>query len=450
MQKRSYASHRVGFLLAGTLALASVAVAQKALSDAQIEANVLRALAGAPQLATQSIKTTTVYGTVTLSGSVTDEASRSLAETLASKSPGVQKVVDELTLGANLSNDSNTSANTSVSDGAPMPPQSAQQDDSQNQGSNPQLQSDGTVAPPDTAQQDTAERGPQPEQPQQQPYAQPTERQAPQQYPSGQAPQYPNDGSDQSGPGAPPTYRRPYRPAPQPNYGQQPPQGYGQLVPPPYGAQEAGKPVTIPAGALVRMRINEGLSSKRVQPGAIFDGTVLNDVVADGEVAIPRGATVQGTIVESKDSGAVGGRGQLALQLTSVTLSGKIYPIASDLWTHDGRDNSGRTVSNAIGLGAFGAIIGAVAGGGPGAAIGAVAGGAAGVGVSAAQGRGQVVIPAEAILSFHLTQPAGVVTVSQAEMERLGYGVQQSRMVRRQPPPPPGYYGRPAYYPYSY
>ncbi len=67
--------------------------------DAQIEANVLKALAGAPQLADQSISTTTVYGTVTISGTVRDEASRDMAEQLVSNAPGVKKVVDELTIG---------------------------------------------------------------------------------------------------------------------------------------------------------------------------------------------------------------------------------------------------------------------------------------------------------------------------------------------------------------
>jgi hypothetical protein len=394
-------------VLAGLLTVSASALAQNsALPDAQVEANVLRALAGAPQLATQSIKTTTVYGTVTLSGNVTDEASRTLAETLASKASGVQKVVDELTLG--------DSATTPAADQASQAPA--------DQGSAPQLQSDGTMAPAPNQSQPGAAPQDQPQDPQQGQMAPPPPPQSP---------------------GAPPVYRQPY-------YRNAPPAGYAQQQAPPPGAQEAGKPVTIPVGALVRMRINEGLNAKRVQAGAIVDGTVLNDVVADGEVAIPRGASVQATLVESKNSGAVGGRGELALQLTNVTLGGKTFPIVSDTWTHEGQSKTGQTVGHAVGLGAFGALIGAVAGGGPGAAIGAVAGGAAGVGLSAASGRGQTVIPAEAILTFHLTQPAPVTTVSQAEMDRLAYGVQQSQLQRRPPPPPPGYYGRPVYYPYPY
>lgn len=441
MQKRSYFLNGAGIVLSGLLGLSSVGMAQgKTLSDAQIEANVLRALAGAPELATQSIKTTTVYGVVTLSGSVTDESSRSLAETLASKAQGVQKVVDELTLGG-VADASNQSA----------PPPDANQNNGQNdnsQGSNPTLQSDGTMAPPPGAPD-----GQNPDQSQNQAQAQP---QAPEPgYVSPPAPpaegqnsqqqQYPDNGNNnaQGEPGASPVYRRPYRQPPPAGYGQQ---GYGQ--PAPYGAQEAGKAVTIPVGSLVRMRLNEALNSKRLQVGATFDGVVLNDVVADNEIAIPRGAAVQGAIVELRAPGKISGSGELALQLTSVTLGGKTFPIVSDQWTQEGQSNSGRTVGHAIGLGGLGAVLGAVAGGGPGAAIGAVAGAAAGVGVSAAQGQGRIIVPAEAILTFHTTQPIGVTTVSQAEMERLGYGVSQYRMVRRTPPPPPGYYGRPVYYPY--
>src|SRR6266849_4918703 len=96
-----------------------------AMPDAQIEANVLKALAGAPELADQSITSTTVYGTVTLNGTVRDEPLRDLAEHLVANTAGVQKVVDQLTIGV------------------PAP-----SGDNSQVGTNPNLQSDGTMAPP--------------------------------------------------------------------------------------------------------------------------------------------------------------------------------------------------------------------------------------------------------------------------------------------------------------
>src|SRR6202011_1826027 len=113
-------------LMAGLLGN-GVAFAQTkpaAMPDAQIEANVLKALAGAPELADQSITSTTVYGTVTLNGMVRDEPSRDLAEHLVANTTGVQKVVDQLTIG--------TPAAASDTDQA---------------GTNLNLQSDGTIAP---------------------------------------------------------------------------------------------------------------------------------------------------------------------------------------------------------------------------------------------------------------------------------------------------------------
>lgn len=207
----------------------------------------------------------------------------------------------------------------------------------------------------------------------------------------------------------------------------------------------------VPSGAMLRMRMNQGLDSNSAQSGTSFEGVVLNDVVADGAVAIPRGARVQGTVVDAQSSGALKGRGELELELTEVTLAGRTYAIVSDQWSRTGADKTGQTVSSALGFGAIGAIIGGIAGGGAGAAIGAGVGGAAGLGASAASGRGRAFVPLEAILTFHLTQPVSLTTVSQAEMDRLAAGVSLGarRLQRRPPPPSPNYYG-PGYYPGPY
>ena len=64
---------------------------------------------------------------------------------------------------------------------------------------------------------------------------------------------------------------------------------------------------------MLRVRINRGLYSKHTQAGTPFDATVLSDVAGDGAIAIPRGASVQGVVVESKSAGALKGQGHLAL-----------------------------------------------------------------------------------------------------------------------------------------
>lgn len=455
-----------GAAFAGVMGWSAFSVAQtpasaaKTMPDAQVEANVLKALAAAPDLASQPVSTTTVYGVVTITGSVQTEVQRTEAENIAARASGVQKVVDELTLAGEAS-------------AAPA--------------GGGVLQSDGTMAPSDgspasnnTAPNQAAGPG-QPGAPNYGPgpgtgapeYSQQQPQQGQQQYPGGYGPP-PNYGADQNGAapnGAAPAQDYPQQPQ---GYPQQPqgypqqPQGYpqqqggygpprqpyaaqpGYNTAPAYAGQQAGEMVTVPSGALVRIRINQTLDSAKAKAGEKFDGIVINDVVGGGAVAIPRGAMIQGVVVDAKKSGALKGRGELSLQLTQVMLGGKTYPIVSDVWAHNGADKTVQTVNSTAVGGGVGALIGAAAGGGAGAAIGAGVGGLLGLGSSAASHTGQVFVPSEGLLTFHLAQPASIATVSQAEMDRMAQGVPGGGPPQMQRRYPPGYYG-PAYYrPYPY
>jgi hypothetical protein len=431
-----------GVLSAGLL-LGSFGFAQTKMPDAQIEANVLKALAGAPELADQSITSTTVYGVVTLNGTVRDEPSRDLAEHLVANTAGVQKVVDQLVI----------SAPAAVSAGT------------QEGASNPNLQSDGTLASPQGQNQSApppppapAGQYPQPypqagQYPPQQPGPYPPAGQYPQPYP--QAGQYPPQQPGQYPPQQPGQYPPAYpqggqypQPYP-PQQGQYPPQ-YGQPYPPqyapPYVPQKGGDAVVVPTGSVLRVRINQGMSSKNAVTGATFDGVVLSNVLVGNQIAIPRGATFQGVVADAHSAGQLAGKGELKLQLTNVTFGGRSYPVTTDFWWHQGPDKTGNTVGNTVGLAGLGAVIGGIAGGGVGAAVGAGMGGVAGLGVSSASHVGEASLPSEAIVTFHLIQPADVTTVSQAELNRLGAGIPQlpqQQMIRRYPPPayPYPYYG---------
>lgn len=374
----------------GLVATASIAQ-EKTLPDAQIESNVLKALAGVPELADQTIGTTTVYGKVTLTGTVRDESSRDKAEQVVANTVGVKKVVDEMTVGVP------PAAETGVS----QPPEDVSENTAE-ANSNPSVEGASVPqsAPPPPSSPAPVER--------------------PQTTQNSPTPSYPSQRN-----------RQPYR------------------------VQQAGQPVVVPAGTLVSVRINQAMDSRNTQPGMTFDGVVMGDVLAGGSVAIPRGAAVQGHVVDTHPGGDLRGRGGLALELTEVYLEGHPYPLATEPWTHQGYDKTGQTVGSAIGLGAIGATIGAIAGGGPGAALGAGIGGAAGITMSAASRQGEATVPSEAIVSFRLSQQAALTTVSQAELDRLGAGLppppgppQQMRR-RYYPPPPPPYYG-PGYYPYPY
>jgi len=422
-----------GMLLAGGV---GTGLAQATLPDAQVEANVLRQLASAPELSTQNVQSTTVYGTVTLSGVVQNEELRTKAENLAARAQGVKKVVDQLTLG------DPGAANAANEGGAAMPQQQDPNADPAAANTDPALvnqaqpgpgmvlQSDGTYAPANGGDQGQ-QQAPPPDQQANNDQAPPPQQQGYQQ------------GYGQPGP---PPQRMPLDPN-APGYGQ----NYAQVPQRgPYAGQRAGLQVTVPAGAPLQIRINRGLDSNEVTPGTPFDGTVMYDVVANGAVAIPRGTTVSGTVVDAKKAGTLKGRGELTLNLTSLTLGGQTYPLQSAAWDAHGRDKTTSTVNHAVAGGIFGALVGAAVGGGKGAAIGAGVGAGAGVADSAASPNGRVILPPESMISFSIAQPLTVTTVSQQEMARLSYAAG--------PPPGPrpgyrryyspyyGYYYGPVYY----
>jgi len=403
-----------GVLVVGS---GNVGYAQQPIPDAQVEANVLKAMASAPELASQTIQTNTVYGVVTLTGTVADESLRTKAETLAANAVGVKKVVDQLQLGAQAA-DANQPGPGKVllSDGTYGP--ATDDGGAQVPAGSPQP---GTAPATGAVMNDPDHDQAQLSQPAN---SQPQEGASAAAYP--QYPQYPQNGQQ------PPRY-------PQGRYAQN-----GGAAP--WGGQAAGQAVTIPESTMVRIRVNRFLASDQLKPGDAFDGVVANDVVAGGFVAIPRGAAVQGKVVDAKSSGAISGRGELSLELTSVTLGGKVYPISTHVLTQVGPDKTTETVNRAAGLGVMGALIGAVAGRGAGAAIGAGAGVAAGVGASAANPHRQAIIPAEGMVAFNLAAPAKVETVSEQEMQRLAYGVPAGQRQPLYARPVPAYY--PAYPPY--
>jgi len=388
-------------------------------SDGQIEMDVVHALDASDALKNDLITAATVQGEVTLSGTVSSDASKQLAESLASHVQGVTKVQNNLKVGnvqeaENAANDA-TPPEEPEDNQAEAPQQSAPQDNSQP---------------------------------------------APQQYP--QQPQYPQQAppSQAEGPPPPPArpqYGAPYPPPPPP-YGPQ--GGYAPPPPSPYGPQygygapppprqprytTATGPVTVPQGTVMQLRTVEPVDSKRAKDGTPVEFTVIRDVAVGGVLAIPRGATLHGVVTEVKKSNAVGGSPELALTLTSLDLAGQNYPIQSDQFKVRGPNKAGYTAGNTIGGALLGAIIGGAVGRGEGAAIGAGAGAAAGLGASAATPGPRAWIPAEALVTFHLGAPVTVQPVSQEEADRLAEGLYPGgpNLYRRGP------YGYP-YYPYGY
>ncbi len=162
----------------------------------------------------------------------------------------------------------------------------------------------------------------------------------------------------------------------------------------------------VPTGTAIRVRTNESIDSKTTHEGQTFSAVVEDDVVGSaGETAIPRGSDA--TLVIRRAS-----RGNLILDLQSVTVGGRTYGLSSgDLQERNRRGGLGknrRTAEMVGGGAALGTIIGAIAGHGKGAAIGALSGAAAGAAVQVLTRGKEVRVPAESVLTFRLNAPLRV------------------------------------------
>jgi hypothetical protein len=172
-------------------------------------------------------------------------------------------------------------------------------------------------------------------------------------------------------------------------------------------------PIVVPAGTDLVVSLGQALGSKLSQTGQSFIATTAQPVTIDGQLAIPKGSTVNGTVVTAKEKGKIKGEGQLSLTLRSVTINGQNYPIKTETLDSTVKGKGKRTAVTTGGGAAGGALIGGLAGGGKGAGIGALVGAGAGFVGGAFTGNKQIELPAESTLTFSLSAPLTLPPPSQ-------------------------------------
>lgn len=170
-------------------------------------------------------------------------------------------------------------------------------------------------------------------------------------------------------------------------------------------AAEAARPIVVPAGTTITVRLASAVGTKTSNTGDVFMASVAEPVTIEGKTVIPAGADAKGKVVEAQALGKIKGAARLKLALTSVTIKGKAYDIESSVSSRTAKGKGKRTAVTTAGGGGLGALIGGIAGGGKGAAIGALAGAGAGFAGGAFTGNKQIELPAETALSFELTAP---------------------------------------------
>jgi hypothetical protein len=179
-----------------------------------------------------------------------------------------------------------------------------------------------------------------------------------------------------------------------------PPQEQPAPAPPP-----KPQPIVVPAGTVLTVKTGQALSSKTSQEGQTFLATLAQPISVGGKRALPTGATVSGRVVTAKAKGKIKGEGQLAVELTSLSVKGHTYQIQTNTLDSTIKGKGKRTAATTAGGAAGGALIGGLAGGGKGAGIGALVGAGAGLVGGAVTGNKQIELPAETALSFTLAAP---------------------------------------------
>jgi hypothetical protein len=139
--------------------------------------------------------------------------------------------------------------------------------------------------------------------------------------------------------------------------------------------------VTIPAGTVLKVRLNQSLSSELNENGDSFSATLEEPLIVNGLVIAEKGTRLDGRVVDAVRAGRVKGVSKLSIRLLTLHTSDRQrVSIFTDEFVRDGKKGVGKDATRvAVGAG-IGAAMGAIFGGGSGAAIGAATGGTMGAG----------------------------------------------------------------------
>ncbi len=179
------------------------------------------------------------------------------------------------------------------------------------------------------------------------------------------------------------------------------------------GSSTGTRVVTVPAGTMLAVELQETLSSASNRPGDAFTAVLVEPVALGGEVVIEAGSVVTGRVAQAVPSKKIGGRARLGLEFTRLALpSGGETQVAASFHSQ-GKSQTKKDAATIGGAAAGGALLGRIIGHdrgqeADGTVVGAVAGAAIGTGI-AASNRGQDVTLAEgSTIRVQLDLPAKV------------------------------------------
>jgi BON domain len=167
--------------------------------------------------------------------------------------------------------------------------------------------------------------------------------------------------------------------------------GGSSATPPPRQSATSTRPIDLPPGTLLPVRLNDEVTTRTAKPDDTFTGNVINNVFQNGMIVIPAGTPVLGRVVVTKPAPKMFGYPALSIELIAIQLPTTEAPVnlrlASDQLATSGPGSQSRTTESPIPAGASGIAIGN------------------GNGIRTPQ---NIILPPNTLLRFHTTQPLTV------------------------------------------
>ncbi|HZS58162.1 MAG TPA: hypothetical protein VFA43_02755 [Gemmatimonadaceae bacterium] len=179
------------------------------------------------------------------------------------------------------------------------------------------------------------------------------------------------------------------------------------------GGEVVQKTAMIPVGTTMSLTSNQKICTNTNHVGDTFTANLANAVSTSTGGTVPAGATVMLGVTQVKPSDNVAQHGQIGIQVDSLNVNGRSYPLDADIVsvkTTKVRATSMGQEATKTGIGtAAGALIGGIIGrSAKTALIGAAAGTAAGAGTAYATTKYDFCIPQGGAITTKLSSPATI------------------------------------------
>lgn len=182
----------------------------------------------------------------------------------------------------------------------------------------------------------------------------------------------------------------------------------GPTRPVPEPAEPVVEPRAVAAGTTLTLALDQVLSTKSNKAGDPFSAHLVADLLApDGEVLLPEGTVVRGTVTDAQESPAADVPAMLRLQIVDAQVGGEVLPMVADvedMQLETEAKDSDRLTAGKVAVGvAAGALLSKALG--KSGTKGAVAGAAAGAAVAVVTRDGHATLPQGAQMIIRLVAP---------------------------------------------